>query len=110
MRERLGEDVENSLQRKRELEKAAREGLHQLDTETATFATQRIANEVRERYKDHAEVQTYLDALQSDVIEHVDLFRKGPEGAGQNVLQALAASGESPFARYQVNVLVDNRD
>jgi lon-related putative ATP-dependent protease len=110
MRERLGEDVENSLQRKRELEKTAREGLHQLDTETATFATQRIVNEAREQYKDHAGVLTYLDALQADVIEHVDLFRKGPEGAGQNVLQALAASGENPFVRYQVNVLVDNRD
>jgi lon-related putative ATP-dependent protease len=110
IRERLGEDVENSLQCKRELEKAARDALHQLETETATFATQRIANEVRERYKDHAEVQTYLDALQADVIEHVELFRKGPEGEGQNVLQALAASGESPFGRYRVNVLVDNRD
>jgi lon-related putative ATP-dependent protease len=110
VRERLGQDVENSLQRKRELEKTAREALHHLDTETATFATQRIVNEVRERYKDHAEVLTYLDALQADVIERVDLFRKGPEGEGQNVLQALAASGENPFARYQVNVLVDNRD
>jgi lon-related putative ATP-dependent protease len=110
IRERLGEDVENSLQRKRELEKTTREALRQLDTETATFATQRIVNEVRERYKDHAEVLAYLDALQADVIEHVDLFRKGPEGSGQNVLQALAASGESPFVRYQVNVLVDNRD
>src|SRR5512143_1190050 len=110
VRERLGEDVENSLQRKRELEKTAREALHQLDAETATFATRRIVNETLERYKDHAEVLAYLDALQADVIEHVDLFRKGPEGAGQNVLQALAASGESPFERYQVNVLVDNRD
>ena len=110
VRERLGEDVENSLQRKRELEKTTREALHQLDNETATFATQRIVNETREQYKDHAEVLAYLDALQADVIEHVDLFRKGPEGAGQNVLQALAASGENPFVRYQVNVLVDNRD
>jgi lon-related putative ATP-dependent protease len=110
VRERLGQDVENSLQRKRELEKAAREALHQLDTETATFATQRIVDEVRARYHDHAEVAAYLDALQADVIEHVDLFRKGPESAGQNVLQALAAAGENPFARYQVNVLVDNRD
>ena len=110
VRERLGEDVENSLQRKRELEKTAREALHTLEIETATFATQRIANEVRERYKDHAEVLAYLDTLQGDVIEHVDLFRKGPEGAGQNALQALAASGENPFARYQVNVLVDNRE
>jgi hypothetical protein len=67
MRERLGEDVENSLQRKRELEKTAREGLHQLDAETATFATQRIVNEIHERYKDQAEVPAYLDALQADV-------------------------------------------
>jgi lon-related putative ATP-dependent protease len=109
-RQHLGEDVENSLQRKRELEKTARDALHQLDTETATFATRHIVSEFRDRYKDHAEVLTYLDALQADVIEHVDLFRKGPEGEGQNVLQALAASGENRFERYQVNVLVDNRD
>ena len=109
-RERLGQDVENSLQRKRELEKTARDALHRLDIETATFATRHIVNEFRDRYKDHAEVLAYLDALQADVIEHVDLFRKGPEGEEKNALQALAASGESLFERYQVNVLVDNRD
>ncbi len=109
-RQRLGEDVENSLQRKRELEKTARDALHQLDVETATFATRHIVNEFRDHYKDHAEVLTYLDALQADVIEQVDLFRKGSEGEGQSALPALAASGENPFARYQVNVLVDNRD
>ncbi len=97
VRERLGEDVENSLQRKRELEKTAREGLHQLDTETATFATQRIVNEIRERYKDHAGVLAYLDALQTDVIEHVDLFRKGPGGRGTK-----RAAGAGRFRRKPV--------
>ncbi len=108
IRERLSESVEESLQRKRELEKGARDAVRALDTETATFATRHIVTEVRSRYTGQPEVLTFLDALQADVIAHVDLFRKKPEEAQAGPLPMMV-TGENPFARYEVNVMVDNR-
>ena len=108
VRDRLGEDVEESLQRKRELEKAAREALHALDTETVTFATQRIVKELRARYTGQAGVLTYFDALQADVVGQLDLFRKKEGEAAASPLPMMT-TGEDPFKRYEVNVLVDNR-
>lgn len=108
VRDLLGEDVEESLQRKRELEKAAREALHALDTETVTFATQRIVKELRARYAGQAVALAYLDALQADVVSQLDLFRK-KEGEAAAAPFPLPTTGEDPFKRYEVNVLVDNR-
>ena len=110
IRERLGEDVEESLQKKRELEKGAHDALRALDTETATFATRHIVNEVRARYADQSSVSAYLDALQADVIEHADIFRKSQESEAQPNPTQLMTPAEDPFARYQVNVMVDHRE
>ena len=107
IRDRLGHDVEDSLQRKRELEKGARDALHALDTETVRFATRHIVDEVRARYVAQADVIAYLDALQADVVEHLDLFRK-KEGEAPAGPQPMLTGGDDPFQRYQVNVLVDN--
>lgn len=106
IRNRLGADVEESLQRKRELEKGARDALRALDTETATFAVRHFMQDERARYADQPGVLAYFDALQADVIAHADLFRK-KEGETPAALLGLPTSGEDPFNRYQVNVLVD---
>jgi lon-related putative ATP-dependent protease len=107
IRNRLGADVEESLQRKRELEKGARDALRVLDTETATFAVRHFMQDERARYEGQPEVQAYFDALQADVIAHVDLFRKR-DGEAPAATLGLPTTGEDPFNRYQVNVLVDH--
>jgi lon-related putative ATP-dependent protease len=108
IREKLEGDIEAGLRRIRELEKGARDALHSLDTETARFATQHLLNELREQYAELPQVLAYLEALQADVIERAEIFRKGREGETPNLPIVLPASPESPFTRYQVNVLVDN--
>jgi lon-related putative ATP-dependent protease len=106
VREKLEGDIEAGLRRLRELEKGARDALRALDTETARFATQHLADALREQYADLPQVCAYLAALQGDVIEHADLFRKGREGEAPGL--PLPVPPSAPFTRYQVNVLVDN--
>ncbi len=108
LRDRLGADVEETLQRIRELEKGAREALHGLDKQTATNATRHIVDELRPHYGDIAAVSAYLDAVQADVAEHADDFRKTREEGAAALPLSLAMPADGPFTRYRVNVLVDN--
>ncbi len=107
IREKLESEVEQGLRRLLELEKGARDALRALDSETARFATQHLVQALREAYADLPQVLAYWTALQADVIEHADNFRKGREAAAPTPLPVPA---ESPFTRYQVNILVDHHE
>ena len=108
VRARLGNEVEEALQRVREIEKGARDALHALDVETVTNATRHIVDELRARYKDLEAVRAYLDAVQADVVEHIDEFRKEKEPRPPAFPVPMPAPADSGFVRYQVNVVVDN--
>ena len=110
LRERLGRDIEAGLRQVRELEKGTRAALRALEAETAGFAGRHLIEDLRAHYQGQDDVLRYLEAVQADVIENADLFRKDhekdqPAQAGPGP----AAPEEPPFTRYEVNVLVDNR-
>jgi lon-related putative ATP-dependent protease len=108
IREKLEVEIEAGLRRVRELEKGARDALHTLDTETARFATQHPVAELCQKYVALPAVMAYLSALQADVIERADLFRKGRDAEVGNLPFPLPRATETPFTRYEVNILVDN--
>lgn len=108
IREKLEVEVEEGLRRVRELEKAARDKLHALDVETARSATRHLVDEVRQHYADLPQIPEYLTALEADVIENTDTFRKGREAAASNLPLPLPVPTNGPYARYHVNILVDN--
>ena len=108
-RDRLQHEIEERLRSIRELEKGARDAVRSVDTETAAYATRHVMEDLRAQYRDQPVVLDYLTALQSDVAEHVDDFRKGKESeATPPPLAALAPGADKPLVRYQVNVLVNN--
>ena len=111
VRENLQREIEERFRSIRGLERGARDALRALDTETAAFATRHLIDDLRARYHDQAAVLQYLEALQADVIAYADDFRKGKEAENPQPLLALplAMTSERPFARYEVNVLVDNK-
>jgi lon-related putative ATP-dependent protease len=110
VREKLQREIEERFRAIRGLERGARDALRALDAETAVFATRHLINELRTRYLDQAVVLEFLQALQDDVIAHTDDFRKGKETESPQTPMGLVATTtpESLFARYEVNVLVDN--
>ncbi|MFN0169972.1 MAG: Lon protease family protein [Bryobacteraceae bacterium] len=110
-RVRLERELEERLRAIREIEKGTRDAIRALDTETAGFAARHVMDDLRESYKDQEGVVRYLASLQADIVEHVEDFRKGKDSEPPQQTSPPApvpVPNDSPFTRYQVNVLVDN--
>lgn len=85
------------------------ERLDQLNREVAEFAVKPLLDELRQKYEDLPTNQTYLEEVQKDIVDNVEMFlnaqlRQGASSEGGEQGQ----HGPSPFARYQVNVIVDH--
>lgn len=76
-----------------------------LNREVGRFAVNHLIDDLKSQYHALPDVLAYLDAVQKDVIEHVDEFRGQPESP---VLPFVPAPRTEPFQRYKVNLLVDH--
>jgi lon-related putative ATP-dependent protease len=107
--ERLQKRLHQALQQMPVWVKEAREKLRALSDETAMFAVGHLIEDLRGRYTDLPEVLSYLDDVQRDVIEHVEIIvtggREKPEPDGAS---AEFEDGHPLFRRYRVNLIVDN--
>jgi len=111
VRERVQRETEDRLRAVREVEKGARDALRALDTDTAAYAARHVIEELRNRYLDQPAVLNYLDAVQTDLLAHTDDFRKDKESdSAPSPLAAWMPDSDKSLVRYQVNVLVNNRD
>ena len=82
------------------------ERIRELNREMTLFAVGHLVDELKQRYAEWPRVVEYLDAVQHDVIEHADDFRKSDEEPSP--MARLMQQEEPSLRRYQVNVLVDN--
>ncbi|MEW5974947.1 MAG: ATP-binding protein [Acidobacteriota bacterium] len=110
VRDRLQREIEDRLRRAREFDRSAREAVVKLDNEIATYATRHLIDDLRARYSQEPAVLQFLEALQADVIDNLDAFRKGKEAEAPQLpfLQSAMPASDRLFSRYEVNVLVDN--
>jgi lon-related putative ATP-dependent protease len=106
----LESDVRQAFARLRALERDGREDLRRLDREVALFATGHLVDDMKRRWREAERLGPWLDALQEDLIEHLDLLRpeasEPPGPAGIAALVGGARPGQDTLARYEVNVLV----
>ena len=86
----------------RRLERAAHEQLHTLERETVLFAVGHLLEAVRAKYLEQPAVVQHLDAVQADLVEHLDEFRPGAHAEETPPLPLHVPASE----RYRVNVLV----
>jgi lon-related putative ATP-dependent protease len=107
----LQERLQETIHQVHQWERETRERVKELDREITMFAVGHFIDELRQKYAELPDVVDYLDAVQQDVIENVDEFRK-PEETPQIMGVPLppALVGPSVFRRYQVNVLVDHSE
>ncbi len=106
--EELQEKLKAALQEAPVWMKQARDAMRKLNNETAMFAVDHLVEALREQYAALPEVIGYLDEVRRDVIENVEAFI----GVGEQAThQGQADLDGSPplFRRYQVNLIVDNR-
>ena len=81
------------------------EKIKQLNRETIRSVLVHMLDALRLRFAGLPEVQTYLDAVQADMIENADDFRKQEE---TDKLDGLTVVRHESFHRYKVNALVTN--
>jgi lon-related putative ATP-dependent protease len=102
----LQEKLRRLLNRLPRWQKETRQKVKALNREIARFAVEHLIDELRTRYRDLPAVLAYLDAVERDVVENVDDFRRPEEE--RNPLLPLAMAPHPSFRRYQANVLVDH--
>jgi lon-related putative ATP-dependent protease len=98
--------ISQAMLQARRLERQAQERLEELDRAVALFAITPFLNEVRQEYMDIPKAVEYLEQVQDDIVEHLELFR-GPQ-AEQPALAMFRPPVEDFFVRYRVNVIVSH--
>ncbi|MGD2119944.1 MAG: ATP-binding protein [Chromatiales bacterium] len=92
-----------------------REKIHKLDREVALFAISNLIGEILQEYAVFPKVIEFLEELQQDIAEHIDLFSEASEKQSQSLKEVITGrrsiDHESTVARrYGINLLVDRSD
>jgi lon-related putative ATP-dependent protease len=107
----LQEQLQEAIYQVRQWEREAREKMKELDREVAMFAVGHFIDDLRQKYADLPEIVDYLNAVQEDVIDNVDEFRKTEETPQiMGIPLPPSLTGAPVFRRYQVNVIIDHNE
>jgi predicted ATP-dependent protease len=109
LEEELRGEITRFLEKTRAMERVMNEGLaalrRQLIKPLLERELQEIRSELRKQIKDTVKLGNYLEQVQHDVLENLELFQAGDEAESEQIrLEALA----EVLARYHVNLVVDN--
>jgi lon-related putative ATP-dependent protease len=115
----LQEELQATVRQLPEWDKERREKIRDLNREVSTFAVGHIIDALRERYKDHPAIVSYLQQVSTDITDHVDVFLAdhqaqaqggAPAMQGMGPASAMMSNVSATFRRYEVNLLVDNSE
>lgn len=100
----LQDRLMRAVRQAHQIQKQKRSRIKLLNREMTMVAVGAQIEELKHDYAAEPRILAYLDAVQADVLENIDAFRRSPE-AETNVLGMPV--GEPPaLRRYRVNVLV----
>jgi lon-related putative ATP-dependent protease len=105
---KLTEKLNEVLRRVRDNEKSTKDSLMQADRELGMSCLGHRLDPLREKYTGLDKVFTYLDSVQEDIINNLDDFK--PQSAQPQIPGIKMQRQEPTFERYEVNLLVDNRE
>lgn len=100
------------IRRMQELERQMREEIRVLDSKVGLFAAGSLIEEVKEKYRAHAEVVEYLEAIKQDAVKNINDFKAstGEEEPNNPFAFLKKNTQENIRDKYKVNLLVDNRE
>jgi lon-related putative ATP-dependent protease len=102
-------EMAETMRAVRDLEKATKRHLQELDREIAGFAVGHLIEELKKTYGHIEEVPEYLAAVQADIVDNVEGFKTPSEESAEGLAAAMqAGQREALMKRYTVNVVVDN--
>ena len=109
-RQQLTDQFTSAMRQLRELEGKTDEALKKLNRDVALFAIGHMVADLKEEYKDFPDVITYIDAMQTDILNNLPHFIKEPAEESPPLPFPTRWMRETPFKKYEVNVIVDNSD
>ncbi len=99
--------VKEGLHKVNELNKSLQKELKALDRKTTKESVQSLIDEVRRKYSDSEKIINYLDALEDDVIHHVqDFLTKTEDMVG--IPPFMQEYYTPSFTRYKVNLFISH--
>jgi lon-related putative ATP-dependent protease len=99
--------LETSARQAKSLDKDARDAVDKLDREIASYAMRNWNEEMKAKFQNLAEVLTYIQDVQADLLDQVELFKT--DGQEEAPSLPFAPPPKSlPVKKYAVNILVDN--
>ncbi len=101
-------EIRKAVRQVRQLEKEVKASIRDLEKTMGSFAIKPLVEQMQEKYCDFSDdVCKYLDDVHDDIVEHLDQF-KGDDSEGE--VSVVPRKRTSSFARYQVNLLVNNAE
>jgi lon-related putative ATP-dependent protease len=105
----LQEKLDDVVRSIRKLEKEVKDHLSKLERDAALSAVGHLIDELKGKYGQYEKITAYLDDVREDILSHLEDF-KNPEEQPSALPFMRAPKAEPTFARYEVNVLVNNKD
>lgn len=104
----LQREIDEVIRASRRLEREAQERIRALEREAALSAVGHLLDALHTRYAQYPRVVAHLDAIQADLVEHLDEIRSPRPAAEAPPLaaQTVGQLGGQFLERYRVNVLV----
>ncbi|MBN1109394.1 MAG: AAA family ATPase [Methanomassiliicoccales archaeon] len=109
-RERLDAELMVLFRKIREIDIKSMEVISKLNSEIALYAIGPLLSDLLERYGGIQELRSYIENVQKDILENLDLFLGVPQPQTDKVppkMQQLITK-DMAFRNYEVNILVDN--
>ena len=104
----LTDKLNDVLRQVREQEKNTKEALAQADRDLGMSCLGHRLDPLREKYSALEKVLTYMDSVQEDILNTLEDFK--PQSTQPQIPGIKMPRQEPTFDRYQVNVLVDNKN
>lgn len=105
----LQEKLNDIVREVRESEKNVKNSLSKLERDATLSAVGHFMEEVKNKYKDHERVTSYLSDVTEDILDHIEDFKAQEEQTPPLPFMRMQKA-EPAFTRYIVNVFVNNKD
>ncbi len=105
-REEVKEKLIPLLRQLRDLESQARKEMSEFDRDVALYAIDHLTSKLFDKYKENAEITSFLRTIQNHIVEDLDRFRGQESGKKESDLDNRV--DELGFRVYEINVIADN--
>ena len=110
-RSALQSDINNFLREVREVNKASREKVNELNRRVGLYVVGVRVEEIKEQYSDIPQVVSYLEDVQDHMLSHLEDFsEKNQEADTSPAAQLKLEYQPEPYLKYRVNIVVDNTE